>query len=83
MGPYVILHLSVYLRTTPSVAYGRVMQRSRNEEGGGVSLEYLTQLHGLHEEWINRQEALNDLSDDPSLAVSIFPFFFFFSKQHF
>lgn len=41
----------IYLRTTPETAYQRVKQRARKEEEV-VPLEYLKQVHELHEKWI-------------------------------
>jgi len=41
----------IYLRTSPEVAYQRVQKRARKEEEV-VPLEYLKQVHELHEEWI-------------------------------
>ena len=40
----------VYLRTTPELCHRRMQKRSRTEEAG-VALEYLQQIHALHEEW--------------------------------
>lgn len=45
------LDLIVYLRTSPEVAYERMVARNRSEECS-VSLEYLQNLHKLHEEWL-------------------------------
>lgn len=44
----------VYLRTSPEVAYRRLRSRGRSEEVG-VPLSLLTRLHGLHEEWLERE----------------------------
>lgn len=41
----------VYLRTTPEVVYERMKMRGRSEESS-VSLDYLKQLHDLHENWL-------------------------------
>ena len=43
--------LIVYLRVAPEVAWERVKKRARSEEDT-VSLEYLTELHELHEKWL-------------------------------
>lgn len=42
---------AVYLQTTPEVVYERMKQRGRSEETS-VSLDYLKQLHDLHENWL-------------------------------
>lgn len=44
------IDLTVYLRTTPDIAFTRLTKRDRKEERN-VSLTYLEKLHGLHEEW--------------------------------
>jgi len=41
----------VYLRCSPETSFERMKKRNRNEETG-VSLEYLTQIHNKHEEWL-------------------------------
>ena len=41
----------VYLRTSPEVAYKRLKARARSEEKV-VSIEYLKELHDLHEKWL-------------------------------
>lgn len=43
--------LIVYLRTTPEIVYKRMRQRARKEEDC-VSLEYLKQIHDIHEAWL-------------------------------
>lgn len=43
--------LVVYLRTTPEVAHGRVKLRARDEESC-VPIQYLSDLHDLHERWL-------------------------------
>lgn len=45
------LDLIIYLRTSPKVAWERMKSRDRNEESK-VPLEYLQQLHDLHEDWL-------------------------------
>jgi thymidine kinase len=47
------LDLVFYLRTDPEICYKRAHVRNRKEEvGKGLSLEYLENLHSLHEEWL-------------------------------
>ena len=46
--------LIVYLRTSPQVAFSRVQARSRGEENK-ISLEYIKDLHELHEDWLVRK----------------------------
>lgn len=41
----------IYLRTTPEISEERIKKRSRNEESD-IPIEYLRQLHKLHEEWM-------------------------------
>lgn len=43
--------LVIYLRSNPEVAYERLKARARSEETV-VSLDYLKQLHELHEQWL-------------------------------
>lgn len=43
--------LIVYLRTSPEIVYQRMRERARKEEDC-VSLEYLQQLHEIHDEWL-------------------------------
>jgi len=43
--------LVVYLRTSPEVAYERILARHRNEEVK-IPFEYVRQLHELHEQWL-------------------------------
>ena len=48
--------LIIYLRTKPEVAYQRLKARARAEEKI-VALEYLQELHQLHENWLNSNDA--------------------------
>ena len=41
----------IYLRTTPEIAYQRLIKRSRNEENS-VQLDYIELIHSLHEQWL-------------------------------
>ncbi|XP_046419386.1 deoxynucleoside kinase isoform X1 [Neodiprion fabricii] len=43
--------LIVYLRTSPEVVYERMRTRARKEEDC-VSLEYLRQVHDVHDDWL-------------------------------
>merc|ERR1719315_121613 len=45
------IDLIIYLRTSPEVAYQRLKARSRSEEKI-VSIDYLRDLHDLHESWL-------------------------------
>lgn len=45
------IDLIVYLKTTPEVVYERMKKRARAEEAT-VTLEYLRELHDLHEKWL-------------------------------
>lgn len=59
----------VYIRTTPAVAHERVLNRARGEEVT-ISLDYITQLHHLHEGWISR-ELDTHLTGDSEMPASI------------
>lgn len=50
--------LIVYLRTDPKVVYERMRARARVEERH-VPLEYLEQLHKMHEEWLYHKTAFS------------------------
>lgn len=41
----------IYIRTDPEICYERVKKRARSAEGV-IPLEYLTDLHNKHEEWL-------------------------------
>jgi deoxyadenosine/deoxycytidine kinase len=41
----------IYLKTSPVVAHGRVIKRSR--KGEEIPIEYLNKCHLYHEEWLN------------------------------
>jgi deoxyadenosine/deoxycytidine kinase len=71
----------IYLQTSPAVALERLKGRNRKEESK-VSIEYLTLLHSLHEEWlvkkthgelpfkitvINQNQTLKDLEPEINL----------------
>ncbi|XP_033626690.1 thymidine kinase 2, mitochondrial-like [Asterias rubens] len=44
----------VYLRSTPEQCQRRICERSRKEESG-IPLEYLRELHEMHEDWLIRK----------------------------
>merc|ERR1719150_2873527 len=44
----------IYLRTEPEVVFERIKNRNRSEENT-IPLQYLKELHDLHEEWLVHQ----------------------------
>ncbi|XP_024870976.1 deoxynucleoside kinase-like isoform X1 [Temnothorax curvispinosus] len=46
--------LIIYLRTTPEVVFQRMQARARKEEDC-VSLEYLRQIHEIHDDWLYKK----------------------------
>lgn len=48
----------IYLRASPDTCHKRMMLRKREEEGG-VSLDYLRDLHEKHESWLLPSESGN------------------------
>jgi len=61
--------LIVYLRTTPEIAWQRVKARARSEEKV-IPIEYLRELHDLHESWLLNGEA-GDTKDLPAPVLVI------------
>jgi len=57
--------LIVYLRTTPEVVYDRMKSRARCEESC-VPLQYLQELHELHENWLIHK---NHMANIPVLVL--------------
>ena len=45
----------IYLRSSPEICFERIKKRSRSEESN-ISLEYLENLHELHEQWLMEQK---------------------------
>ncbi|CAG9831997.1 unnamed protein product [Diabrotica balteata] len=45
------IDLIVYLRTSPDIAYERILKRNRSEEKT-VAFEYIKALHDIHEDWL-------------------------------
>tara|TARA_B110001450_G_scaffold205620_1_gene195575 strand:+ start:225 stop:881 length:657 start_codon:yes stop_codon:yes gene_type:complete len=58
----------IYLRTTPEISDERIKTRSRDEESG-IPLDYLRQLHQLHEDWMedNSKKGIKVLVLDVSI----------------
>ena len=48
----------IYLKADPDVCSERMARRNRSEEGG-VKLEYLEQLHNMHEQWLGQVSRLS------------------------
>ncbi|KAL0101980.1 hypothetical protein PUN28_018496 [Cardiocondyla obscurior] len=46
--------LIIYLRTTPEIVFQRMQARARKEENS-VPLEYLKQIHEIHDDWLYRK----------------------------
>ncbi len=46
------LELIFYLRTSPETCFKRLNERGRPEETNSISMEYLQNLHDLHESWL-------------------------------
>ena len=46
----------VYIRSDPTILQKRIQGRGREEEEGGLSQEYLSDLHRRHEEWLVREQ---------------------------
>ena len=47
----------IYLRVEPEICHARLQRRARHEEES-VSLEYLDQLHELHENWLVHEHSM-------------------------
>ncbi|XP_071869012.1 deoxynucleoside kinase [Bombus fervidus] len=54
----IVTDLIIYLRTSPDIVYERMKRRARKEENC-VSLEYLQQVHNIHDEWLCHQTLFN------------------------
>ena len=53
----------IYLRSSPEVSYERIKKRNRDGEES-IPLEYLKQLHQLHDEWLMDNKDINLLVID-------------------
>lgn len=59
----------IYLKTDPQVAYERILKRDREAEKT-ISLEYITQIHEHHENFlVKKKEFLTDLQSVPVLVL--------------
>lgn len=59
----------VYVRTNPEIAFSRIQKRKRASEMG-ISLAYLQQVHGMHEQFlINKEGVLEELRTVPVLVL--------------
>lgn len=58
----------IYLKTRPEVCFDRINKRARNGEEG-ISIDYLTKLHQVHEKWIKntKDQKINVLELDADL----------------
>nr|GEV76631.1 deoxynucleoside kinase [Tanacetum cinerariifolium] len=74
--PGLIPDAFIYLRASPDTCHKRMMLRKRAEEGG-VSLEYLRDLHEKHESWLFPFESGNhgtlSISNPPQIDSSLHP----------
>lgn len=61
--PNVVPDGFIYLRAKPETCLSRLERRGRVEEGG-ISLEYLTELHENHEGWLGDQHLCVDGDDE-------------------
>lgn len=61
--------LFVYLKTSPKDLYARIKHRNRPEEEN-ITLEYLTQIHQLHEKWLGNNQKANVLVVDASRSLA-------------
>ena len=68
------IDLIIYLKTSPTIAFGRANARARKEENM-VPLKYFEQLHYLHEKWLSNTEFLPApvLIIDANVDVKEFP----------
>lgn len=59
----------IYLRTSPEVAYARVLRRARSSEAM-ITADYLQQIHECHEDFLLRKSGvLSDLRSVPVLVL--------------
>ncbi|KAM7279805.1 hypothetical protein ACFE04_006939 [Oxalis oulophora] len=49
----------IYLRASPDTCHKRMLLRKREEEEGGVSIDYLRGLHEKHESWLLPSQSSN------------------------
>jgi len=58
----------IYLRSTPEVSYERIKKRNRDSEDE-IPLEYLRDLHKLHDDWLIDNENINVLVIDADKLI--------------
>lgn len=59
----------IYLQTTPDVCFERINKRNRKEETG-ISVEYLSEIHGRHENWLVRKlDIVGHVAEVPVLIL--------------
>ena len=56
------------MKTSPAIAFDRLQRRARTAEST-VSLQYLTEIHDLHEQWINGIRASETDQHDPIMPI--------------
>lgn len=61
--------LIIYMCTSPNIAYERIIKRSRDEEKN-ITIEYLQELHDLHEIWINNNTSTPVLVLNANLTLN-------------
>lgn len=64
----------IYLKTNPNVSHERIVKRLRSGEEA-IPLEYLTELHNKHNEWLEKEENVLtfDFTKDYTNQESILP----------
>lgn len=77
-------YFTVYLATSPAVAFERIQQRARIEESS-ITLEYLEHLDRLHSDWIIQEDsnARNDECHESSNGVTRYIFRHIHSHRNF
>ena len=58
----------IYLKTTPNVAYERIIKRDRT--GEDIPLEYLIKCHDYHEQWLNNCTSKYVIDCNPDFSTN-------------